>query len=126
MNDPSGEAPLVSELLASDPEFLPLVEAFVLGLGQRLCDLLAAANEANWADMKSLAHQLKGAGGSYGFQQITQVAARIEAEAARSIASCGAGAACSAVSQAELIQPLLNQLAMLACAARRGLVQPDA
>ena len=41
-------------------------------------DLQALLEARSYSDLQTLAHQLKGAGGGYGFAQITEVAGRLE------------------------------------------------
>lgn len=63
---------------AGDPEMGELVEAFIDRVPARrrtLCELFA---EGNWNELERTAHQLKGAGGSYGFDELTSAAARLE------------------------------------------------
>jgi len=115
-----------SQLLESDPDLFPLVEAFVMGLNQRLCDIDAAAAEANWKDLRSLAHQLKGAGGSYGYPRISEAAARIE-EFARGRLSDAAiesnDEATVASGDNAHLAAMLHELAAVAGAAQRGIVE---
>ena len=71
---------IVSEL-ADDMEMTELVERFVgtlPGHAARLEDALAANDRET---IRRLAHQLKGAGGGYGFPCITTAASRLEQEA---------------------------------------------
>ncbi len=70
--------PLHSTLLADDPEMLDLVHDFVQGLDRRISDMLEARNSSDWSRLRSLAHQLKGAGGSYGYPDLSDLAARLE------------------------------------------------
>lgn len=69
--------PLYSSL-ASDPDLAELVELFVAEMPAR-CDLLQQLFAAsNWSELKRAAHQLKGAAGGYGFDQLTPWAAQLE------------------------------------------------
>ncbi|MDX9912896.1 MAG: Hpt domain-containing protein [Phycisphaerales bacterium] len=63
---------------ANDPEMAELVEFFVSELPQRTQAIEAAMAESRAADLKRLAHQLKGAGGGYGYPAISSAAARVE------------------------------------------------
>ncbi|HEX6999694.1 MAG TPA: response regulator [Gammaproteobacteria bacterium] len=73
-------APLRSEL-ADDPEMRELVREFVAGLAEH-AQALRASFEANRLDeLASRAHQLKGAGASFGFRPITDTAREVEARA---------------------------------------------
>lgn len=80
--DPTAAQPcrLVSTLLAEDPEMRDLVEQFVDGLSERIRELQAAFAASDWNTLERTAHRLKGAGGSYGYPAITELAARMEAE----------------------------------------------
>jgi PAS domain S-box-containing protein len=72
--------PIESELLDEVPEFIDLVTKFVVRLPEMIQDLEAALRASNWAGLKFAAHDLKGAGGSYGYPQVTAVAAKLEFE----------------------------------------------
>ena len=69
--------PLVSEL-ANDAELADLVISFVKGLPAQLQSLNDAASRGDRGRLLSLAHQLKGAAGGYGFPLITELAGRLE------------------------------------------------
>ena len=62
-----------------DPDFAPLVDWFVQELPSRIATLEQKLAAADWDGLKQAAHQLKGAGGSYGFAPITPAAGRLEA-----------------------------------------------
>ncbi|WP_254510831.1 Hpt domain-containing protein [Anatilimnocola floriformis] len=61
-----------------DPDMTELIELFVQEMPDRLAVLEQHLEEANWSELARFAHQLKGAGGSYGFPQLTPVASRLE------------------------------------------------
>lgn len=83
--------PLVSELVESDPDLADLVEEFVAGLGQRVQRMCTAVEKADYDDLRTAAHQLKGSAGGYGYPALTTVAAKLETEAARkSLEQCRA------------------------------------
>lgn len=69
---------LVSALLADDPDLLDLVEEFVEGLGQRAEELRQAFEQLDWDCLVKIAHQLKGAGGSYGYGDLSKLAKEME------------------------------------------------
>jgi HPt (histidine-containing phosphotransfer) domain-containing protein len=69
--------------LLDDPDLQELVELFVEELPQRTAQLMAAKSAGDRSELGRYAHQLKGAVGAYGFEGVTQYAARLE-EAARS------------------------------------------
>jgi HPt (histidine-containing phosphotransfer) domain-containing protein len=72
--------------LAGDPDLRELIERFVHELPQRLAKLRLAACADNLPEVGRLAHQLKGAGGSYGFPALTEAAHELE-RAARVVQS---------------------------------------
>lgn len=74
------QTPLYSDL-SSDPDMLELVEMFVEELPDRIAAIEQAVQQANLADLAKLSHQLKGAGGGYGFSSITEAAAAVEKQA---------------------------------------------
>ena len=80
MNDPrvTCDDKLVSELLCEDPDLHDIIEEFVDGLSDRIVHLKQAFDELDWSQLRTLAHRLKGAGGSYGYPEISQLAARME------------------------------------------------
>ena len=77
------EAParLVSQLVEADPEMIDIVEQFVGELPDRLAALREALRDRDWDRLVVLAHQLKGAGGSYGYPEISEAARQLEADA---------------------------------------------
>jgi HPt (histidine-containing phosphotransfer) domain-containing protein len=68
---------LLSEL-GSDPDMLPLVEAFVAELPHRLEAIRDSLRLEDFDALARLSHQLKGAAGSYGFPSITEASKRLE------------------------------------------------
>ncbi len=73
-----GGPPIVSRLAAGNPRFRPLIERFT----QRLEEQLEAMEQAwlgkDFDELKALAHWLKGAGGTVGFDVFTKPAQRLE------------------------------------------------
>lgn len=61
-----------------DPDMLELVRSFAEELPERAAALEALLANGQLDELQVLAHQLKGAGGGYGFQVITDVAASLE------------------------------------------------
>ena len=80
------DSPLVSAL-AGDTEIADLVRDFVQELPSRAIAIADAAKTSDWAALRRLAHQLKGAAGSYGFSSITDAARSIEEAASPSVGS---------------------------------------
>jgi CheY-like chemotaxis protein len=64
---------------ADDPDMAELVESFVASLHEKRNAIASAAREADLEPLRRLAHQLKGAGGGYGFPSLTSAAAEVEA-----------------------------------------------
>jgi HPt (histidine-containing phosphotransfer) domain-containing protein len=65
--------------IADDPALSPLVSRFVRTLLLRVAALQRAGNESDWEEVASLAHQMAGAAGGYGFPELGEIATRIEA-----------------------------------------------
>lgn len=69
--------------LGDDPDLGELVGLFVVEMPDRIAALERAFEAADWGLVARLAHQMKGAAGSYGFEQITPYALRLELAARR-------------------------------------------
>jgi CheY-like chemotaxis protein/HPt (histidine-containing phosphotransfer) domain-containing protein len=67
--------------LAADPDVDKLVNSFVQTMPERINILDAQAKSRDWTQLAETAHQLKNTANSYGFDQITPHAARLEAAA---------------------------------------------
>ena len=65
-------------VLGADPDLAEIVTLFVEEMPARIRDFRAHFASSNWDQLARLAHQLKGAAGSYGFDQITPFAALLE------------------------------------------------
>jgi CheY-like chemotaxis protein len=72
-----GLVPLAS-IFADDPDLAELVLAFVASLPDRIRDLRGAIDREDVPTVRRVAHQLKGAGGGYGFPAITDAAGAVE------------------------------------------------
>ena len=92
----------------SDPDMLEIVREFAGELPDRALALESALVGDELEDLCRLAHQLKGAGGGYGFPQITDRAALLEA-------ACKEGAPASQ----------LKQLCGALCETLRAVVVPE-
>ena len=64
--------------LAADQDLAEIVDMFVDEMPQKIDALLARLAQADWQGLERAAHQLKGAAGSYGFEQVTEAAGRLE------------------------------------------------
>ncbi len=69
---------MIASTLSSDPDMVELVELFLSEVPERLGTMAAACEQENWCDLRRVAHQWKGAGGSYGYPQLSAAAARVE------------------------------------------------
>ncbi len=68
----------IRSIYEDDPDMAELVRSFVVDLACRVETLEQLLTEGNLQELQRLAHQLKGAGGGYGFPQVTEVAACLE------------------------------------------------
>lgn len=73
-----GHQPSLRSNMANDPEIGELVSQFVDELPQKVEDLLSALRAGDAIRVRTLAHQLKGAAGGYGFPTIGRAAQRVE------------------------------------------------
>lgn len=71
------EGPITSEF-AGDPDMVILIDEFVASLPARASTILARIEDGMMEQARALAHQLKGAGGGYGFPQVTDAARTVE------------------------------------------------
>ena len=69
---------LISQLLLEDADLRDIVEQFVDGLSGRINELKAAYERLDWDALRTLAHRLKGAGGSYGYPELSRIGAHME------------------------------------------------
>jgi len=68
----------IRSIYEADPEMLEIVREFARELPERVAKLEGLLADHALSELQTLAHQLKGAGGGYGFAQITEVAGRLE------------------------------------------------
>lgn len=94
--------------LSNDEDLAELVELFVQEVPDRLAQLEQCLDQGNWSELARFAHQLKGAGGSYGFPQLTPVAARVEQLAKQT-------------APVDQLQAALSELVAVAACLRSGL-----
>ena len=76
----SAEPPDLDDEDAYTRELKALTAEFLAGLPSTLGAVQRAAESADWSALKSLIHTLKGTAGSYGYPQITAMAAEVEAQ----------------------------------------------
>jgi PAS domain S-box-containing protein len=103
---------LVYSHLASDPDLGAIIDLFVQEMPDRINALDAQAKSRNWNQLAETAHQIKGAAGCYGFDEITPCAARLEAAAREA-------------QQEEQILSALDELLALCRRVRSGKPQAD-
>ncbi|HEY7164733.1 MAG TPA: ATP-binding protein [Candidatus Binatia bacterium] len=77
----ASDFPLVSRLAADNPRFQPIIEKFARRLNEQLEAMARAWNDKNFEELARLAHWLKGAGGTVGFDAFTEPAAELEQSA---------------------------------------------
>lgn len=73
-------SPLVSSLIAQDPDMVDLVSAFVDGLPEAVNELGTLLSRRDWEGIKKRVHDLKGLGGGYGYPELTRLAFEIESD----------------------------------------------
>jgi HPt (histidine-containing phosphotransfer) domain-containing protein len=66
------------ELVHVDASFEPLVPKFLTNRKKEVVTMLGALTTQDFETVRTIAHGMKGAGGSYGFDRITEIAACIE------------------------------------------------
>lgn len=71
------DEPIYSDLCA-DPELQEIVADFVGELPRRIEAMRESHRDGSWESLQTLAHQVKGAAGSYGFAPVTPVASALE------------------------------------------------
>ncbi|MEM9064218.1 MAG: Hpt domain-containing protein [Planctomycetota bacterium] len=78
MSEPQAAgSPIYSEF-RSDEDMAELVELFVEDMQGRIDSMTSALDAQDWAQLTTLAHQLKGASGGYGFGPVGEAAAKLE------------------------------------------------
>ena len=79
---PEPQAGVLASEFASDPEMASLMDNFVAGLSGQAASMRQAFQAGCHEELRRLAHQLKGAGGGYGYPSLTDAASVLE-EAAK-------------------------------------------
>ena len=74
----TAEPDVIYSTLANDPLIRELVELYTAEMPQRIAALVARWQARDYPALATLAHQMKGAAGSHGFNQLTPFAARVE------------------------------------------------
>jgi PAS domain S-box-containing protein len=65
-------------LVRANPKFADLIPVFLQNCRQNVIAMLDALGRGDFATVEGLGHGMKGAGGSYGFQAITDIGAAVE------------------------------------------------
>ncbi len=68
----------VRSIYEDDPDMMEIVREFAAELPDRAAALESALQAGDHDQLRTLAHQLKGAGGGYGYPQITEVCGALE------------------------------------------------
>ncbi len=68
----------IRSIYEEDPDMLDIVREFADELPSRAKSVETLLQQRDLDELQRLAHQLKGAGGGYGFAAITEVAASLE------------------------------------------------
>jgi len=76
-NNTAGQPNIRSEF-ASDPDMQEIIGLFVQEMPERIAQLQSSWTSGEFDAVKRLAHQLKGAGGGYGFPTLGQAAGKLE------------------------------------------------
>lgn len=79
--EPTGngdKGPALRSDFANDPDMREILELFVQEMPTRVSDLLVFWEQQELEKVGRMAHQLKGAGGGYGFEIISTAAAALE------------------------------------------------
>jgi signal transduction histidine kinase/CheY-like chemotaxis protein/HPt (histidine-containing phosphotransfer) domain-containing protein len=74
----SGAGEPLRSLFGSDPKANKLLEKFIGRLPERVASLLTLLQEQDLAGLRQALHQIKGAGGGYGFPLISEMAGKAE------------------------------------------------
>jgi HPt (histidine-containing phosphotransfer) domain-containing protein len=69
---------LVYSTLAADPDLGELVEMFLEDIPDRVSTIESSQASGDLESLRRTAHQMKGAAGSYGYGDVTPIAARLE------------------------------------------------
>lgn len=76
--DPLDTERPVYSTLAGEPDFDELLELFAESIAERPAELSKSYRNGQIDQLRAQAHQLKGTGGGYGFQGLTDVARELE------------------------------------------------
>lgn len=71
----------VRSAMCDDPDMAAIIVEFAAQLSSRLNDMRQALNNGNWDLLCRMAHNIKGAGGSYGYPLLSEEAGKLESQA---------------------------------------------
>jgi HPt (histidine-containing phosphotransfer) domain-containing protein len=74
----SADSEPVRSALADDPDFRELLVEFAAAMPERRDGLIGAFRSGEYDLLRTRAHQLKGAGGGFGFPKLSEMAAALE------------------------------------------------
>lgn len=74
----TNDAEVIFSEFADDPDLAGIVDDFITGLSARMEAMRQSAANSDFERLQRLAHQLKGAGGGYGFPMLTDAAKVLE------------------------------------------------
>ncbi len=75
------QSPPIYSRFGTDDDMIELVEEFVAALPERVAAIESAVRSEDLEALRRLAHQLKGASGGYGFDEIGRAAGALDASA---------------------------------------------
>jgi len=104
MLDALDNAPVRSEF-CDDEDFQELIEMFIEGIEEKKQILNQASATDQVQEIQVLAHQLKGSGAGYGFEELSGIAAELEA-------TCKAGDPIQIALQKELLAHYLDRIVL--------------
>jgi HPt (histidine-containing phosphotransfer) domain-containing protein len=74
----ANDATPVRSEFADDPDMAGIIALFVSELPSRVSSMQSALDSGDFAQLRVLAHQLKGAAGGYGFPKLGEAAALVD------------------------------------------------
>jgi len=80
--DPDRSPRIPSELVAEEADYADVVEQFLAGLPNRVAQLEAALDTADMDRFRRAVHQLKGSAGGHGYPGLSDLARKVEQQAA--------------------------------------------
>ncbi len=76
--EPTMASEQIRSQFADDPEFMELVRDYVAGLTPQIQRMVDLNQDGRWTEVAKLAHTLRGSGGMYGYDQLSESAGRVE------------------------------------------------